>query len=168
MYQDRANEPNRGAWKVGIITSVVVTDKRTDRYDGIEVTDWEKYEKEHYGGYILAESIPSFRDALIVAAGPDLLDACKQIINGLATRDQAEFNNGINAARAAIDKAEPPQLLLTAGATTNRLIAAESLINGLAEKMAVLKVIASDKMSNDTKKSIFEIMQKATNFLTNK
>lgn len=127
---------NHGKWTVGR-TGCVVSDLKTrpDKLPGFywdnafflsqqEITAEEKSEVDYYGGYILAESIPSNEDALIIAAAPDLLDACKQILNGLSSFDQVEYFNGLKSARLAIDKAEPKPIMIPefSEGTINRIM----------------------------------------------
>ena len=99
---------NYGNWKVGNYPGVVVTDERTGSYAGyFDREEWEMYELKNYGGYVLAESIQSKDDALVIAAASDLHDACKQILTGIDSLDRNEFFNGINSARKALNKANP-------------------------------------------------------------
>lgn len=103
-----------GNWKIGNYPSVVVTDQRTSSFQGyFDREEWERYELDNYGGYVLCESVHSPEDALVIAAASDLLDACKQILAGVETVDIFEFFNGLNSARAAIQKAEPSPKLLS-------------------------------------------------------
>jgi len=63
-----------GTWKHGLNYGSVVSDKTDGKlYGGADAT-------EHYGGYLIAESIAE-QNRDIIAAAPDMFDALKTIEN---------------------------------------------------------------------------------------
>ena len=63
---------SKGNWKAG--SGCVISDEKPIRksYDD---HSWE-IEKDMTGGYIIAESIPTIEDTKLMAAEPELLEAC--------------------------------------------------------------------------------------------
>ena len=96
-----------GPWKHSKSTGAIISDTRpTDAdlfgRDGADCLD-------HYGGYVVAESVLPL-DQSLIAAAPDLLAACEMALRwmGLCTLDDEQETS--EALRAAIAKANgtPP------------------------------------------------------------
>lgn len=90
---------SKGKWSVGKGHTVV-----TDSSEGF-LANTGHTDTEYYGGNLIGESIQKLEDRQLISAAPDLLDACKQIINANATMDKAELSNGLLSAARAINKA---------------------------------------------------------------
>lgn len=65
-------------WKAGKNGGCVVSDVLPTR-TSYSAKDFES-EKEYYGGYLIAESIPDTEKLNLIIAAPDLLEALTQII----------------------------------------------------------------------------------------
>jgi hypothetical protein len=70
-------EHSKGTWKVGNNHGVVVTDCG----DGFQESTGHTA-VDYYGGYLIAESVAKKEDSLLIAAAPDLLEACKTVVSG--------------------------------------------------------------------------------------
>lgn len=66
-------------WKIGKINSVVITDSE----EGLEESTGHTGEdaKEYYGGNLVCESIYRFKDAMLIAAAPRMLEALQNLEN---------------------------------------------------------------------------------------
>lgn len=84
-----------GPWRQGSPLDAVVSDSPTCRDYLTRYTSDD--EREHYGGYLIAESIAPQDRALIIAA-PDLLAACKLTLERL-------FSEGMQGGKAALEAA---------------------------------------------------------------
>lgn len=62
---------SKGTWKVGNSPTVVVTDNG----HGFPANTGHS-DVDYYGGFLIAESILKVEDAKLIAAAPDLLEAC--------------------------------------------------------------------------------------------
>jgi hypothetical protein len=96
---------SEGNWSVGKVGSVV-SDTTPSWYKGGSGHDDNNY----YGGFLIAESIANVEDAKVIAAAPDLLKACKQLIDSphqehFGARLNDEEMKGIEMIKAAILKA---------------------------------------------------------------
>lgn len=63
----------------GITNCTITSDKKPIRSTYSE-QDFE-HEKEYYGGYIIAESVPDEKTAKILAAAPEMLEVLETIEN---------------------------------------------------------------------------------------
>lgn len=64
----------KGEWKIGNHFSNIVTSEKPLRLSYSD-KDYDS-EREYYGGYIVCESVSCKADANLIAAAPDLLEAC--------------------------------------------------------------------------------------------
>lgn len=95
----------KGNWTIGKFGGSVVTDIIPEDYktgSGHDATDY-------YGGFLIAESIRD-QDKKLIAAAPDLLEACKQLIDAphfehFAARLNNQEMKGIEMIKVAIKKA---------------------------------------------------------------
>ncbi|WP_186202340.1 hypothetical protein [Burkholderia gladioli] len=93
-----APEPTGGNWtaKSGcVVTDVPIPGCVGGGFDNVE----------HYGGYLIAESIYRPADGHVLAAARDMFDALRQWQNAERTRDVDELENARAAREAAIAKA---------------------------------------------------------------
>jgi len=72
-------------WKVGKYGSTVVSDTKqqnTNFPSSTNPTERNNNEIEFYGGYLVAESIGNNKSAKLIAAAPELLEACIAVMKG--------------------------------------------------------------------------------------
>jgi len=72
----------------------------------IDHSRYRGYNEREPHGFLISESTPHPATVRLIAAAPDLLDACRQIINSLEACDDVEIRNAIASTRAAIAKAK--------------------------------------------------------------
>lgn len=89
---------NQGPWRIGALASVVCD---TPVENGVPGTS----DVEHYGGYLICETV-SLPNALLIAAAPDLLEACKKALDYLQRSDVYRDGDAYPALIQAITKAE--------------------------------------------------------------
>lgn len=65
-----------GPWRVGKFDNVVVADHSPTDKEKTGHTD-----VKYYGGYLIAESIIKKEDVDLIAIAPELLEACKAVID---------------------------------------------------------------------------------------
>lgn len=100
------NKHTGGTWSVGKTGGAVVS---TDVIPGLPDYRTGHSDVDYYGGYLIAESIWNPADARVMAAAPDLFDACKQMVAAASINDDCELGNAVTAARLAIAKATGEQ-----------------------------------------------------------
>lgn len=92
-----------GNWKVGKYGSTVVSDKIPENYIGGSGHD----DIEYYGGFLIGESI-SNQDAKLIAAAPELLQSCINLLSELGVQAFSEpegYSRIVQDALKAIKKA---------------------------------------------------------------
>lgn len=68
----------KGPWRIGKHTNSVISDNS----NGLEINGATGEEAvKYYGGNLICESV-SIENAKLIAAAPDLLEACLKVING--------------------------------------------------------------------------------------
>jgi hypothetical protein len=90
-------------WKIGKNSSCVVSNVAPKRYS-YTTHDYET-EKEYYGGYIIAESIPYEKMAKVIAAAPEMLEALVKIREWLDDDTSLPSDETMALVREAIKKA---------------------------------------------------------------
>lgn len=85
---------NRGAWRAGGTDGRFVVSDEETAHNTPEAVAW-------YGGYLIADAIPSMADAQLIAAAPDMLAVLKAIVDQRMYGEEAW-----QMARDAIAKAE--------------------------------------------------------------
>lgn len=97
---------SKGNWKIGNNHGVVVTDNHEgfrNPENGLGVSSGHS-DIAYYGGYLICESVMKPDDAKLIAAAPELLEACNQVMY-LYKTDGHLLNFNIDIIRLAIDKA---------------------------------------------------------------
>ena len=92
----------KGPWRTGNVPTAIVSDSRVE--GAPKNGGWNDFSDgvDHfYGGNIIAESVYRVEDRNLIAAAPDLLEACKVALYGGGTIAEAA-----EIVRAAIAKAE--------------------------------------------------------------
>jgi len=93
----------RGPWRIGNGTCVVADTPTRNWGKSFSINYYSREdERRHYGGDLIAESINVEANARLIAASPDLLEACKAV---LAVGGE-DWEAGERVLRAAIAKAE--------------------------------------------------------------
>lgn len=96
---------SKGNWSIGRTGSCVVTDDVKGFKKEIGHAD-----VDYYGGALICESIYKIEDAKLIAAAPDLLAACQQLIDSphyehFAVRLNDHEMKGLEMIKEAIKKA---------------------------------------------------------------
>ena len=64
-----------GEWRIGKMGGTVVADSKTS-----DTPNTGHDDVEYYGGHLICESIETQANARLIAAAPDLLEACKMAL----------------------------------------------------------------------------------------
>ena len=88
-------------WKVGKMTSTVVSDTRQVNKNFPVPPNTKKSrnkEIEYYGGFLVCESIANHKTAKLIAAAPQLLKCLKEAIQAIAGEIPAEWSKAVEDA----------------------------------------------------------------------
>lgn len=66
-----------GPWIIGKIGGTVISENIPEQFKDLKTGH---IDSEYYGGFLIAESILTKKDAKLIAAAPDLLDACQSVM----------------------------------------------------------------------------------------
>lgn len=83
-------------WKIGKHKSTVVSDtkiKNTNFPSPPNPKESRFEEINYYGGYLICESIGNDECAKLIAAAPDLLEACNKLIEQISFKTGGEYVN---------------------------------------------------------------------------
>ncbi len=102
---------NPGNWSMGKNGGCIVSDQMPDRFR--YTTEDYKREAEYYGGYLIAESIPTKEDARLIAASKRLLEKAINLYQQVEKRMNGEPVDVAEQAMVMVELEEVLDYILT-------------------------------------------------------